>query len=133
MRRYLLRSCHGLDDGRFILRSSRSSGAIAITRVAQVSGNVWRISFANQITPGVYTLSVLPTIRDAAGNYLNQDRDTISGEPVQDRYTSTITLSAPTTRNYAAEGPVALADATSTRVGTKTSQSPLATRLPSAI
>lgn len=96
------------------------NGPIAITRVALVSGNVWRVSFANQTTPGVYTIAVLPTIRDAAGNFLNQDRDTVSGEPIQDRYTSMITLSAPTTRNYSTDGPVAIADATSTRVGTTT-------------
>ncbi len=53
---------------------------------------------------------------------MNQDRDATSGEPIQDRFTSMITLSAPTTltRNYTASGPVALADATSTRVGTTT-------------
>ena len=96
------------------------NGPIAITRVALVSGNVWRVSFANQTTPGAYTLAVLPTIRDAAGNLLNQDRDTVSGEPIQDRFTSTITLSATTTRNYSTDGPVAIADATSTRVGTTT-------------
>lgn len=96
------------------------NGPITITRVAPVSGNVWRVSFGNQTTPGVYTIAVLPTIRDAAGNFLNQDRDTVSGEPIQDRYTNMITLSAPTTRNYSTEGPVALADATSTRVGTTT-------------
>lgn len=96
------------------------NGPITITQVALVSGNVWRVSFANQTTPGVYTIAVLPTIRDLAGNFMNQDRDTISGEPVQDRYTSMITLSAPTTRNYSATGPVALTDATSTRVGTTT-------------
>lgn len=94
------------------------NGPITIARVALVSGNVWRVSFANQTTPGVYTIAVLPTIRDAAGNYLNQDRDTVSGEPIQDRYTSMITLTAPTARNYATDGPVALTDATSSRVGT---------------
>lgn len=96
------------------------NGPITITQIALVSGNVWRVSFANQTTPGVYTIAVLPTIRDLAGNFMNQDRDTISGEPVQDRYTSMITLAAPTTRNYSATGPVALTDATSTRVGTTT-------------
>ena len=96
------------------------NGSIAVTSVAFVSGNVWRVSFANQTAPGTYTVVVLPTIRDAAGNLLNQDRDTASGEPVEDRYTATATLSVPTTRNYSANGPVALTDATSTRVGTTT-------------
>lgn len=98
------------------------NGPITITGVSLVSGNVWRVSFANQTTPGVYTIAVLPTIRDQAGSFLNQDRDTISGEPVQDRYTSMITLAAPTTatRNYTTTGPIAMADATSTRVGTTT-------------
>ena len=96
------------------------NGSIAVTSVAQLSGNVWRVSFANQTAPGAYTVVVLPTIRDAAGNLLNQDRDTVSGEPVEDRYTVTVTLSVPTTRNYSANGPVALTDATNTRVGTTT-------------
>ena len=96
------------------------SGPIAITRVALVSGNVWRISLATQTAPGTYSLVVLPTVRDIAGNLLNQDRDTISGESVQDRYTASTTLSASTSRNYSATGPVAITDATNTRVGTTT-------------
>jgi serine protease len=95
-------------------------GPIAIARVVLISGNVWRVSFSTQTAPGAYTIVVLPTIRDAAGNLLNQDRDTISGEQVQDRYTATFTLSSPATRNYSATGPVALPDATNTRVGTTT-------------
>ncbi len=43
------------------------NGPIRITGVALLSGNVWRVSFANQTTPGVYTIAVLPTIRDLAG------------------------------------------------------------------
>lgn len=96
------------------------NGPIAVTGVALVSGNVWRVSFANQTAPGSYTIVVLPTIRDAAGNLLNQDRDTVNGEPVEDRFTASATLPVPTTRNYSANGPVALADATNTRVGTTT-------------
>ncbi len=99
---------------------SGPNGSIAVTQVTQVSGNVWRVSFANQTTAGVYTLVVLPTIRDAAGNLLNQDRDTVSGEATQDRFTASTTLASSTTRNYSTNGPVALADATNTRVGTTT-------------
>ncbi len=94
------------------------NGAISISQVALVGGNVWRISFATQTTAGQYTLTVLPTIRDLAGNLLNQDRDSIPGESLQDRFTASTTIVAASTRTYAVDGPVALADATNTRVGT---------------
>ncbi|MCC6512052.1 MAG: S8 family serine peptidase [Pirellulaceae bacterium] len=95
-------------------------GTIAITSVALVTGNTWRISFANQTAAGNYTLSVLPTITDNAGNLLDQDRDAVAGEATQDRYTTSFAL-PPTTsteRSYTRTGPIALQDATWTRVGT---------------
>ncbi len=96
------------------------NGPIAIARVSLISGNIWRVAFTNQTTPGEYRVTALPTMSDLAGNLLNQDRDGNSGEPEQDRYTAAVTLSSSTTRNYTTTGPVALSDATNTRVGTTT-------------
>ncbi len=93
------------------------SGAIAISSVTRLTGNNYRIAFATQSAAGVYTLVVLPTVRDVAGNLLNQDGDATPGESVQDRYTATFTINAPVVRNYTFNGPVALRDATSTRTG----------------
>ncbi len=91
------------------------SGAIPVQTVTLVSGNTWRISFAAQTAAGRYAFLVFPTVTDAAGNLLNQDGDATAGEAIQDRFGSDTTLAAG--RNYQRTGPVALQDATNTRVG----------------
>lgn len=93
------------------------SGSIAVTAITRLTGNNYRVSFATQSSVGVYSLTVLPTVRDVARNLLNQDGDTTPGESIQDRYTASFTINAPVVRNYTFNGPVALRDATSTRTG----------------
>lgn len=69
--------------------------AIAITSVTPVSGGVaFTVNFAAQTVAGNYKLTVLPTVKDIAGNLLNQDGDSSFGEATQDLFTSTRTLVA---------------------------------------
>ncbi len=98
------------------------SGAIAISSIVALNnGSQYRISFASQTLPGTYSLTLLPTITDAVGNLLNQDRDTTAGEATQDRFVSTTNLTAvtpPTQQSFTRNGPVTIADATATRSST---------------
>jgi subtilisin-like proprotein convertase family protein len=100
------------------------NGAIAIgsitplTSTTLASGTQWRITFANQTAAGKYTLTVLPTVTDVAGNLLDNDRDGVSGEATQDRFVSEKTLTA--TRSYTTVGPATLLDASYYRVAVTT-------------
>lgn len=106
------------------LQVTGPSGAIAIASIAPLtnsalaSGTQWRITFTNQTVAGKYALTVLPTVTDAAGNALDQDRDGVAGESVQDRFVSGMSLVAP--RTYTTSGPYTLLDATSNRLGITT-------------
>ena len=93
------------------------NGLVAVSSVTRLTGNNWRLNFATQTFAGLYTLTVLPTVKDIAGNLLNQDGDATAGETIEDRYTSSYTLNSAALRNYTFNGPVALRDATSTRTG----------------
>ncbi len=94
------------------------SGAINVASVTAIgsAGNQYRVSFTNQTGLGTYTLTVLPTITDNAGNRLDQDRDGNGGETTQDRFVATTSLSA--VRNYTNSTSTTIADATSRTVGT---------------
>ncbi len=71
---------------------SGPNGSITINSIIQIDPTTWRVNFANHTAAGIYTLTVLPTVSDVAGNLLNQDRDATPGESTQDRYVLTYTL-----------------------------------------
>jgi serine protease len=72
------------------------NGAISITSVVEVSGSNGRefdLSFASQSALGAYTLVVGPQILDLAGNAMDQDQDRTNGETLDDRFTTSFTIS----------------------------------------
>ena len=72
------------------------NGAISITSVVEVAGSNGRefdLSFASQSTLGDYTLVVGPQIFDLAGNAMDQDQDRTNGETLDDRFTTSFTIS----------------------------------------
>lgn len=79
------------------VRLTNPSGqAITVTSiVAGGDGKTFTVNFANQTAAGAYKLTVLPAVKDLAGNPLNQDGDTLFGEATQDQFVSTRTLVAP--------------------------------------
>jgi subtilisin family serine protease len=93
------------------------NGLVSVSSVIRLTGNNWRLNFATQTFAGLYSLTVLPTVKDVAGNLLNQDGDATAGETTEDRYTSAFTLNPSALRSYTFNGPVTLRDATSTRAG----------------
>ena len=95
------------------------SGAISLSSVTSQNAarTVWRIAFASQNAAGIYTVSVLNSVADDAGNRLDQNRNGITGE-VADRYSATYTIAD--TRQFSVAGPTTLQDATSTRAGVTT-------------
>ncbi|NLE39155.1 MAG: hypothetical protein GX621_14120, partial [Pirellulaceae bacterium] len=52
-------------------------------------GKTLEITFTKQWKSGSYSLVIAPSVCDAYGNLLDQDRDGIAGEPIDDRYTAT--------------------------------------------
>jgi subtilase family serine protease len=69
------------------------AGTITVNAPQFLSNTVWRLSFAAQILPGEYTLTVGPAINDLAGNPMNQNGDQINdGE--DDQFIHTVTVPA---------------------------------------
>ena len=97
---------------------SGPSGSVRVTSVTQIDSTTWRVNFANQTAAGNYSLTVLPTVSDVAGNLLNQDRDATAGEATQDRYVQNFTLPPSTSSTFTRTGPIAIRDATNVSVGT---------------
>ncbi|MCY2963358.1 MAG: Ig-like domain-containing protein, partial [Planctomycetota bacterium] len=67
-------------------------GAIGVGTPAILGGTTWRIPFTQQSASGDYTLTVLPTIHDLAGNSFDQDADGVQGETTEDRYAAAFSL-----------------------------------------
>ncbi len=70
---------------------------------ASITGFTWldsthlQISFAAQTTPGLYALTLAPSILDSQGRSLDQDGDRSNGEPIEDRYVLTFAIDSPIT------------------------------------
>jgi len=74
-------------------------GAVPITSVSRMrEGNGWSeyaVRFDPIGRPGEYQLIVMPTVRDAEGDFLDQDLDDTPGESDDDRYVASWLLSGP--------------------------------------
>ncbi|MEM1071126.1 MAG: CARDB domain-containing protein, partial [Planctomycetota bacterium] len=77
------------------LQLSGPNGAINLSQIVGRGSNVFRVRFPLQSDAGDYTLLIGPEISDPVGNLMNQDGDTIFGEPAADRLTEIITLESP--------------------------------------
>lgn len=66
--------------------TSPSGRLVRIGRVQQVSDRTFRVPFAPQTALGEYRITIGPDIRDLAGNPMNQDRDVLVGELIEDRF-----------------------------------------------
>jgi serine protease len=95
-------------------------GPVPFTSIVATNATqtVFRISFATQTKLGIYQLVIQSTAADTAGNMLDQDRDGVSGETIQDRYISSFTIHP--VRSYTTTGPITLPDATRTRAAVTT-------------
>ena len=67
-------------------------GPIEPAAVNRLTSTEYEIVFAPQSEPGAYGLTIGPDIFDTTGNRMDQDDDGISGEPIEDRYTTGFTL-----------------------------------------
>ncbi len=59
---------------------------------AALGGNIYSITFAEQAAAGDYHVWVGPRIQNLAGHEMDQDRDGIIGEGLEDRYDATFTI-----------------------------------------
>ena len=85
---------------------------VSVTDVVRISQTSFEIQFAAQSEVGTYTIAVGPSIGDVAWNAMDQDRDGICGEDVDDRYTFTFDIVAvPTSLDFGTSAsPVAAGD-----------------------
>lgn len=67
-------------------------GPVPLQSVALASPTVLRATFSAQTLSGTYTLKVGPQIADLAGNLMDQDADSVKGEPADDVFTAAIVL-----------------------------------------
>lgn len=68
-------------------------GTLSITGVKRISDKVYDVSFAEQWSPGNYTITVGPNIKTTAkGNLMDQDKDGNFGEATQDRFVGNFTI-----------------------------------------
>jgi hypothetical protein len=67
-------------------------GPIAAIGLEWISSSILRIDFPEQTTGGAYSLLLNPTITDELGQPLDQDRDLVPGEPVEDAYLASFSI-----------------------------------------
>ncbi len=68
---------------------------VSIQSVSLANGNEVTITFAPRTTEGIYTITARSSIRDGAGNLLDQDRDGVGGEFEEDDFVVQINLQSP--------------------------------------
>lgn len=82
-------------DATDITLANPRGNAVLLTKLAAVegSGNTqFKVTFEAQSLGGEYRLTVGPNVLDQSGNSMDQNLNSISGEPTDDSYTGTIEL-----------------------------------------
>jgi RHS repeat-associated protein len=67
-------------------------GSITPSSISEIGLNCYRINIPDQITYGIYTISIMSTVEDVVGNKMDQDRDGIQGESSDDIYSFSLNL-----------------------------------------
>ena len=83
-------------------------GAVAIQGIQAVAGSgntQFDILFVTQRTAGVYTLTILPKVRDTQGNLMDQDQDGPAGSPARDGFSGTFAINP--VYSFTGNGPLA--------------------------
>ena len=68
------------------------SGSIPLNFIRRLSATRYEIHFDTQYDQGTYSLELLTTINDSAGNPLNQDGDQVNGEVEEDGFIHSVDL-----------------------------------------
>ncbi len=68
---------------------------LTVSAVAGSNDHAFTVSFSGQTTPGTYTLTVGPSVRDLYGNQMNQNGNGVNGES-SDAYTTSFQATTPT-------------------------------------
>ena len=71
------------------------SGPIAVTAINWLNDFEFEVTFLPQMALGVYSLHLGPSISDQVGRPMDQDRDGLSAELIDDRYTTTFRIIPP--------------------------------------
>jgi serine protease len=100
------------------------SGQAIPATISFANGNsTVNLTFSRQTTQGTYSLIVEPTVKDVAGNLLNQDNDATFGEVTQDRFTATRLVTPVTTSTFTFNTQTAIRDQATTTVSLPISSS----------
>jgi hypothetical protein len=96
---------HAMDQTSFSLAEDVISftgpgGAIAPTGFTWTDARHLQVQFGVQSSLGQYQMVLGPSILDLDGNPLDQDQDSIGGDPIKDRYVATFTIEGPRVLNY---------------------------------
>jgi subtilisin family serine protease len=74
---------------------SGPSGPIAVTAINWLNDFEFEVTFVPQMALGVYSLHLGPSISDQVGRPMDQDRDGLAGELIDDRYAATFRIIPP--------------------------------------
>jgi hypothetical protein len=92
------------------------AGTIPVNQPQFVSGTTYSISFAAQAVEGGYSLTIAPSVRDIAGNKMDQNQNGVNGES-GDSFTGSFTIALPDLAVMAPSAPPRAVDGTSILVG----------------
>lgn len=74
---------------------------LAVASLTPITPTAWQMTFAPQLLPGVYHVTVGPHIADTSGNPMNQGGATIDGQAVgSSPYHGSFSISIPTARTF---------------------------------
>ncbi|HUR55550.1 MAG TPA: S8 family serine peptidase, partial [Gemmataceae bacterium] len=97
------------------VRFTVPDGTITPTAVTAVNATQFDVTFTTQSAGGTYTMVIGPNITDPTGNPMNQDGDSFNGEPTEDQYTATRSLTTSGTTTIDWTGSLPIRDFTYTR------------------
>jgi hypothetical protein len=67
---------------------------VTVTNVNPTGNRIFEISFPTQTTPGTYTITFGPNIRDFSGNQMDQNGNGINGQGLADSYSGHFTIAS---------------------------------------
>ncbi|MHB9065961.1 MAG: RHS repeat-associated core domain-containing protein [Pirellulaceae bacterium] len=103
---------HTMDETSFSLTDdvidfTGPDGDIIPTGFSWTDARHLQVQFASQLSLGEYQIVLGPDILDRYGNPLDQDQDSMGGDPVHDRYVTTFAIEAPRIVNCTPVNPIA--------------------------
>lgn len=95
-----------------LLTSTRAVSVLGVTPVG-TAGTQFDIAYEAKVSRSTFTLRVGPDVADVAGNRMDQDRDGVNGEVMQDQFVATFSVgSSSGSSTFSSNVPVTIPDLT---------------------